>query len=156
MYAAPTPAADGGLHQPRSAIPFLVDLLEEEAHEVSIRRRRMRRKRAVDIASKVRRGRRLAAKEDPYYIDVTTKATWVKAAQLDLTRASARMKYDVEESGVLLRPRPLGSPSPSFSAWVVPAVCTTFRRWRMRWPPLPDVCLMFLYCVCSWILFSFR
>lgn len=93
-------------HQPHSTIPSLVDLLKEEAHEVSIRRCQVRRKRATDSASKVRRSRRLAAKEDPCYTDATTKATRVKAAQLDLTRASARMKSAVEESGVLLRPPP--------------------------------------------------
>jgi len=85
----------------------LEDLLLEEEHEVSVRRRRARRKRAHDSAAKARRrSSRLAAKEDPFYIDATSKATRVKATQLDLTRASARMKEALTSSGMLLRPAP--------------------------------------------------
>jgi len=76
----------------------------EEEHEVSVHRHRARRKRAHDSAAKTRRhSLRLAAKEDPYYVDATTKATRVKAAQLDLTRTSTRMKAALEHSGVLER-----------------------------------------------------
>src|SRR6185312_3952244 len=72
-----------------SAAPSLEDILLEEEHEVSVRRRSARRKRAQDSAAKTRRhSLRLAAKEDPFYVDATSKATRVKAAQLDLTRAS--------------------------------------------------------------------
>jgi hypothetical protein len=76
-------------------------------HEVSVRRRRARRKRAHDSTTKTRRhSLRLAAKEDPFYVDPTSKATRVKAAQLDLARASARMKEALASSGVLERPAP--------------------------------------------------
>lgn len=92
--------------QPRSMLPSLSDLLEEEEHEVSLRRRRARRKRATDSASKKRRSRRLAAKEEPFYTDATTKATRVKAAQLDLAKASERMKTALQSSGLLQRPPP--------------------------------------------------
>jgi len=89
----------------RSTTPSLEDLLAEEEHDVSVRRRRTRRKRAHDSAAKTRRhSLRLAAKEDPYYVDATTKATRVKAAQLDLTRTSTRMKAALEHSDVLERP----------------------------------------------------
>lgn len=65
--------------QPRSGIPSLGDLLEEEEHEVSIRRRRACRKRTTVSASKIHHSRRLAAKEHPFYVDATTKASRVKA-----------------------------------------------------------------------------
>ena len=95
------------LHRSPSAVPSLEDLLLEEEHEVSVRRRRARRKRAHDNAAKTRRRSiRLAAKEDPFYIDATAKATRVKAAQLDLARASARMKDAITSSGVLHYPAP--------------------------------------------------
>jgi len=53
-----------------------------------------------------RRSIRLAAKEDPFYVNATAKATRVKAAQLDLARASARMKDAITSSGVLHYPAP--------------------------------------------------
>jgi len=93
--------------RPPSSVPTLEDLLLAEEHEVSARKRRARRKRAHDSAAKTRRhSLRLAAKEDPYYVDATSKATRVKAAQLDLTRASTRMKMALAQSGVLERPAP--------------------------------------------------
>jgi len=82
--------------------PSLRDLIVEE-HEVTARRRRVRRKRAVDSASRIHRSRRLAAKEHPFYEDATSKATRVQAAKLDLSRASARLKEAIEESEVLQR-----------------------------------------------------
>ena len=92
--------------RPHSVVPSLSDLLAEEEHELDVRRRRARRKRAADSASKLRRSRRLAAKELPFYEDVTTKAARVQAAKLDLARASTRMKAALESSGVLARPPP--------------------------------------------------
>ena len=90
-----------------SGAPSLEDILLEEEHEVSVRRRSARRKRAQDSAAKTRRhSLRLAAKEDPFYVDATSKATRVKAAQLDLTRASAHMKEALACSGILQRPAP--------------------------------------------------
>ncbi|CAL4919663.1 unnamed protein product [Urochloa decumbens] len=53
--------------QPRSCLPSLKDLVAEEEHEISVRRRRARRKRAVDSACK-RRSRRLAEKEPAHYV----------------------------------------------------------------------------------------
>lgn len=99
-------------HQPQSAIPSLSELMEEEDHELSIRRRRVRRKRAADSASKLRRSSRLAAKEDPYYTDATSKATRIKASKLDISKASERMKNALQSSGMLLRPPPAQVPSP--------------------------------------------
>jgi hypothetical protein len=95
-------------------MPTLRDLLAAEEHEVTIRRRRVRHRRATESASKVRRSRRLASKEDPLYTDATAKATRVKAAQLDLSKASERMKKALEQSGVLERPPPARVPS----AWL--------------------------------------
>jgi hypothetical protein len=46
-----------------SPVPSLSDLLAEEEHEVTICCRRVRRRRAVESASKLQRSRRLAAKE---------------------------------------------------------------------------------------------
>ena len=97
--------------QLNTGIPSLCELLEEEEHEVSVRRRRVRRKRAADNASKIRRSRRLAAKEVPFYVDATTKATCAKAAQLDLSKASVRMKSALLDSGLLARPPPAKTPS---------------------------------------------
>ena len=80
--------------------------MAEEEHEVSLRRRRACRKRAQDSAARTRRhSLRLAAKEDPFYVDATSKAMCVKAAQLDLVRASARLEA-LARSGVLERPPP--------------------------------------------------
>jgi outer membrane murein-binding lipoprotein Lpp len=92
-------------------MPTLSDLLAEEEHEVTIRRRQVRRRRATESASKVRRSRWPAAKEDPLYTDVTAKATHVKAAQLDLSKASEHMKKVLEQSGVLKRSPPARVPS---------------------------------------------
>ncbi|CAN6211719.1 unnamed protein product [Urochloa humidicola] len=89
-----------------SNIPSLCDLLDAEEHEVSLRKRRARRRRAAESASKLRRSRRLAAKEDPFYVDATTKASKMKEAQLDLSKASERMKKAIQASGVLERPAP--------------------------------------------------
>lgn len=92
--------------QPRREISSLGELLDEEEHEVSIRRRRVRHKRAADSASKMRRSSRLAAKEDPFYVDATTKASRAKADQMDLAKASERMKAALHASGTLRRPAP--------------------------------------------------
>jgi hypothetical protein len=89
-----------------SSIPSLGDLLAEEEHEVSVRRRGARRKRLVDSARKERRSSRLAAKEPAVYVDATSKATAAKAAKLDLTSASTSMKAAVMDSGILQRPPP--------------------------------------------------
>ena len=90
-----------------SAVPSLGDLLAEEEHEVSVRRCHAQRKRAQDSAARTRRhSLRLAAKEDPFYVDATSKAARVKAAQLDLARASARMREVLVQSGMLERPPP--------------------------------------------------
>jgi hypothetical protein len=59
----------------------------------------------------VRRSRRLAAKKDPLFTDATTKATRVKAARLDLSKASERMKKALEELAILARPPPTRVPS---------------------------------------------
>ena len=81
--------------------------MAEEEHEVSVRRRRAQRKRAQDSAARTRRhSLRLAAKEDPFYVDATSKAARVKAAQLDLARASARRQEALVQSGMLERPPP--------------------------------------------------
>lgn len=88
----------------RSTIPSFLDLLGEEEHEVSVRRRRARRKRAVDSVSKLRRSSRLASKEEPFYMDATTKATRVKAAKLDLSKASSKMKVALIDAGIMARP----------------------------------------------------
>ncbi|CAN6334539.1 unnamed protein product [Urochloa humidicola] len=92
--------------QPRSVLPSLSDLLEEEEHEVSLRKKRARRKRAADSVSKIRRSRRLAAKEVPFYEDATSKASRIKEAKLDMSKASATMKEAIEKSGILARPAP--------------------------------------------------
>jgi len=90
-----------------SHVPSFEDLPLEGEHEVSIRRHRGRRKQAQDSTARTRcRSTRLAAKEDPFYNDATSKATRVKAAQLDLVRASDRMKEALACSGVLERPAP--------------------------------------------------
>jgi hypothetical protein len=83
-------AARSSCGRGHSPMPSLNDLLAEEEH-------------------KVRRRRRLAAKEDPLYTDATSNKddTRVKAAQLDLSKASERMnKEALDESGVLERPPP--------------------------------------------------
>jgi len=95
------------VHRSPSYIPFVEDLLAVEEHEASVLRRRVRRKRAQDVAAKARRhSLRLAAREEPFYIDATSKASRVKAAQLDLACASARMREALARSGVLERPAP--------------------------------------------------
>ena len=97
-----------GLH---SYIPSLEELIAEKEHEVSIRRRRARRKRAADNASKLRRSIRLAAKENPFYEDATSKASRVQAAKLDLSKASSALGSALEASGILQRPPPARIPS---------------------------------------------
>jgi hypothetical protein len=119
--------------QMSSALPSLRYILAEEEHEVSARRRRARRKRAVDSASKVRRSRRLAAKEDPFYVDATTEASHVKAAKLDLDRASEHLKAALEASGVLERPPPARIPLPGCASRDVSvAFPTSLRLMRTR------------------------
>lgn len=92
--------------QPPPVLPSLGELLDAEEHKVSVRRRRARHKREVDSASKHRHSSRLAAKEDPFYVDATTKATRVKAAKLDLSKASERMRAALAASEMLQRPPP--------------------------------------------------
>nr|CAB3460157.1 unnamed protein product [Digitaria exilis] len=87
-------------------IALLEELLAEEEHEVSIRRRRTRHKRAADSASKIRRSHRLAAKEVPFYMDAVTKASRVKAEKMNITGASNRMKVALEQATILERPPP--------------------------------------------------
>ena len=100
------------------------DLLAAEKHEASVRRRRVRRKRAQDVAAKARRhSLRLTAREEPFYIDATSKASRVKAAQLDLARASARMREALARSGVLERLAPRRSQRVTSAAWGVPVAC---------------------------------
>lgn len=98
--------AGGLLSPPSPVVPSLAELVEADGHEVSVRRGRARRKRAVDSASKLRRSDRLAAKEIPYYMNATTKATRVKTAKLDLSRASAKLKEAMADAQVLERPPP--------------------------------------------------
>ena len=101
------------VHRSPSCIPSVEDLLAAEKHEASVRRRRVRRKRAQDVAAKAcRHSLRLAAREEPFYIDATSKASRVKAAQLDLARASARMWEAlgaVRRSGAPCPPEDLGA-----------------------------------------------
>ena len=74
-------AGTGAMRCSPSCTPSLEDLLVEEEHEVSGHRRRARRKPAQDSAARTHRhSLRLAAKEDPFYVDATSKATRVKAA----------------------------------------------------------------------------
>jgi len=83
------------------------NLLVAEEHEASVRRRRACRKHAQDVAAKAcYHSLRLAAKEEPFYVDATSKASRVKAVQLDLTRASTRMREALARSGILERPAP--------------------------------------------------
>lgn len=95
----------------RSTLPSLSDLLAKEEHKLTVRRRRVRRRRAAESVFKVRRSRRLTAKEDPLFTDATTKVTHVKATQLDLSKASEHMKKALEESAILVRPPPARVPS---------------------------------------------
>lgn len=114
--------------QPRSMIPSPSNLIEEEEHEVSFRRRRAHRKRATDSASKKRRSLRLAAKEDPFYTDTITKATRVKAAKMDFSKVSRGMKNELVQSRVLERP-PLTRSAPSHcAAWDAPVASLTCVR----------------------------
>lgn len=99
---------DDIMEEPRQ--PSLGELLEAEEHEVSVRRRRVRRKQASDSASKKRRSSRLAANEEPFYTDATTKATRLKTAKLDISKASERMKKALHSSMVLRRPPPAKTP----------------------------------------------
>ncbi|KAG2606605.1 hypothetical protein PVAP13_4NG061865 [Panicum virgatum] len=66
----------GEAHHSPSGAPSLEDILLEEEHK------------------------------SPFYVDATSKVTRVKAAQLDLTQASARMKEALTCSGILQRPAP--------------------------------------------------
>jgi len=110
------PAEVGVTRGSPSAVPSLGDLLAEEEHEVSVHRRCAQRKRAQDPAARTRRhSLRLAAKEDKYYVDATSKATRVRAAQLDLARASTRMREALVRSGMLERPPPRRIPSDKLS-----------------------------------------
>jgi len=107
-------AEEGVTRGSPSAVPSLGDLLAEEEHEVSVRRRRAQRKRAQDSAARTRRhSLRLAAKEDPFYVDATSKAARVKAAQLDLARAWHACGRRSCGLGCSSAPHLAGSPPPS-------------------------------------------
>jgi hypothetical protein len=69
------------------------------------------RKRATNSASRIRRSRRLAAKGNPFHVDATTKALRLNAAQLDLSKASERMKTALADSHLLEIPPPTKIPS---------------------------------------------
>ena len=125
-----------GLH---SYIPSLEELIAEKEHEVSIRRRRARRKRAADNASKLRRSIRLAAKENPFYEDTTSKASRVQAAKLDLTKASSTMVSALEASGILKCPRWRASPRLSCVALLVSVALTSQSMPALVSPLVCDV-----------------
>lgn len=89
-----------------SSRPSLDEILDADVHEATIKKRRVRRKRATDGATKERRSLRLAEKEEPYYVDAASKATRAKAARMDLSKASERMRAAIAGSRVLERPPP--------------------------------------------------
>ncbi|GJN35451.1 hypothetical protein PR202_gb24230 [Eleusine coracana subsp. coracana] len=60
-------------------------------HELTLQKQRVRRKRAVDGASKQRQSERLAAKEQPQFEDAVATAAWVKPVKLDLTSVSTSL-----------------------------------------------------------------
>lgn len=102
----PVPLSDSGdvsavRSQPRSVIPSLSDLIEVEEHEVSVQR--ARGWPTAPPRSAAAGGWRQGG---PFYVDATTKAVRVKAAQRDLSKASARMKTAIENAGLLARPSP--------------------------------------------------
>ncbi|CAD6266353.1 unnamed protein product [Miscanthus lutarioriparius] len=107
---APSPSLPIGTNElgscHRSTILSLEDLMAEEEHEVNLRRCHAQRKHAADSASKIRRSRRLAVKENPFYEDATSKATRVQAAKLDLSKASSNMAEALACSSILKRPPP--------------------------------------------------
>lgn len=91
--------------------PLLQDILSECGdHELTRRKRRVRRKRAVDGASKRRHNKRLAAKERPQYEDTVAKAARVKATKFDMTGISSSLAAALADSGVLDRPPPSSIP----------------------------------------------
>jgi len=122
-------------HHSPSSMPSLEDLLLEEEHEVSVRRRRACRKRAHDSAAKTRRRSiRLTAKEDPFYVDATAKATCVKDA--------------IASSGVLHRPTPAKISLSKLRCRAVRAACRTFLTPTVMRPLWPVVLLVLVRVLC--------
>lgn len=89
---------------PVHTVPSLEDIMLAEEHEVSVRRRNARRKRAVDSASKMRHSRRLAAKEEPFYMSAVNKATKIKAKKMGVDGAWEELKKALAQSAILERP----------------------------------------------------
>jgi uncharacterized protein YbaA (DUF1428 family) len=73
---------------PENTQVSMVRATTEDEHESTARKRRARRKRALDSARKLRRSTRLAEKERPTYEDPNSKATRVQQARVDFFGAS--------------------------------------------------------------------
>jgi hypothetical protein len=71
----------------------------EFEHEDAARKQRVRRKRAVDSAFKARRSSHLAAKEDPKYLTMLSKAKAAKASRFNLEGGSPRFQDVVAAAG---------------------------------------------------------
>ena len=76
----------------------------EVEHESVARKRRVRRKRAIDSTKKLRRSTRLAEKEQPMYEDPSTKAERIQVARVDFSGASRRLRAAISKTHLLTNP----------------------------------------------------
>jgi hypothetical protein len=87
-----------------------------DEHEDSARKQRVRRKRAVDSAFRARHSSRLAAKEDPMFVSMVSKAKAMKASRFDLTGGSPRLRSAAEAAGLASSSVPGPIPVPKLKA----------------------------------------
>jgi hypothetical protein len=73
----------------------------EEEHESRAQKRRARRKRAKDSASKIRRSLRLKEKEEATFELPEQKAARVQQAKFDFTGVSRRLRNAISQSYLL-------------------------------------------------------
>jgi hypothetical protein len=87
-----------------------------DEHEDSVRKQRVRQKRAVDSAFRARRNSRLAAKEAPMFVSMVNKAKAMKASRFDLTGGSPRLRSAAEVAGFASSSAPGPIPVPKLKA----------------------------------------
>ena len=84
--------------------------LDEPVHDNGARKRRVRAKRVLDKAAKVRSSKRIAAREAALHLDMTSKAMQVKERSFDMSLASPSLAAAVRNARIIDEPdRPVAS-----------------------------------------------
>lgn len=78
--------------------------IPDDLHEVVAHRARAHDKRALDSTIGLRRSSRLAGKEGPTFLDMTSKAIRARARKFDLSAASSGLAAAIDAAGLAANP----------------------------------------------------